>query len=55
MRSISWRLAMPALLMSLLAARISSSAMVSGRLRGLLAEFLRAPTVRLRSARSMRR
>jgi len=55
MRSISWRLAMPALLMSLLAARISSSAMVSGRLRGLLAEFLRAPSVMWRMARSMRR
>ena len=55
MRSISLRLAMPALLMSLLAARISSSAMVSGRLRGLLAAVLRAPSVRLRSDRSMRR
>ena len=55
MRSISLRLATPALLMSLLAARISSSATVSGRLRGLLAELLRAPSVRLRSAKSMRR
>ena len=55
MRSISLRLATPALLMSLLAARISSSATVSGRLRGLLAAVLRAPSVRLRSARSMRR
>ena len=55
MRSISLRLATPALLMSLLAARIISSATVSGRLRGLLAAVLRAPSVRLRSARSMRR
>ena len=55
MRSISLRLAMPALLMSLLAARISSSATVSGRLRGLLAAVLRAPSVRLRRDRSMRR
>ena len=55
MRSISLRLATPALFMSLLAARMSSSAIVSGMLRGLLAAFLRAPSVRLRSARSMRR
>ena len=55
MRSISLRLATPALLMSLFAARISSSAIVSGRLRGLLAAVLRAPSVRLRSDRSMRR
>ena len=55
MRSISLRLATPALLMSLLAARINSSARVSGKLRGLLAAFLRAPSVKLRSARSMRR
>ena len=55
MRSISLRLATPALFMSLLAAKISSSAIVSGRLRGLLAAFLRAPSVRLRRDRSMRR
>ena len=55
MRSISLRLAIPALFMSLLDARISSSAIVSGRLRGLLAAVLRAPSVRLRSDRSMRR
>ncbi len=55
MRSISWRLAMPALLMSLLAANMSSSAMFSATLRALLAEALRAPSVRLRIAMSMRR
>ena len=55
MRSISLRLATPALFMSLLAARMSSSAIVSGRLRGLLAAVLRAPSVRLRIDRSMRR
>lgn len=55
MRSISLRLATPALFMSLFAARMSSSAIVSGRLRGLLAAILRAPSVRLRSAKSMRR
>jgi len=54
MRSISLRLAIPALFMSLLDARISSSAIVSGRLRGLLAAVLRAPSVRLRSDKSMR-
>lgn len=55
MRSISWRLAMAALLMSWFAARISSSAMVSCMLRGLLIEALRAPSVMWRMARSMRR
>ena len=55
MRSISLRLATPALFISLLAARLSSSAIVSGRLRGLFAAILRAPSVRLRSAKSMRR
>ena len=55
MRSISLRLAMPALLISFFAARISSSAIVSGRLRGLFAAVLRAPSVRLRSDKSIRR
>ena len=55
MRSISLRLDTPALLMSLFAARISSSAIVSGMLRGLFAAILRAPSVRLRSAKSIRR
>jgi len=55
MRSISLRLATPALLMSLLAAKISSSAMVSGTLRGLFALAVRAPSVRLRSAKSILR
>ena len=55
MRSISWRLAMAALLMSWFAARISSSAIVSCMLRGLLELAARAPAVRWRMARSMRR
>jgi len=55
MRSISFRLAMPALLMSWFAAKISSSAMFSATLRGLLAEALRAPSVRLRIAMSILR
>ena len=55
MRSISFRLATPALFMSLLAAKISSSAIVSGTLRGLFALALRAPSVRFRSAMSIRR
>jgi len=41
--------------MSWFAAWISSSAMVSCMLRGLLAEALRGPSVRCLSARSMRR
>jgi len=55
MRSISWRLAMAALLMSCFAARISSSASVSWMLRGLLELTVRAPSARWRIARSMRR
>ncbi len=55
MRSISWRLAMAELLMSWLAARISSSASVSCMLRGLLELAARAPSARWRMARSMRR
>jgi len=55
MRSISWRLATAALLMSWLAARISSSAMVSGTVRGVFPLAARAPSVRWRSAKSIRR
>ena len=54
MRSISWRFAMPALLMSWFAARTSSSARVSWIDFGLLIEAARAPSVMCLTARSMR-
>jgi len=54
-RSISFRLATPALLMSLFAASISSSASVSWMLRGLFLDAFLAPSVICRRARSIRR
>lgn len=54
-RSISLRLAMPALLMSLFAAKISSSASVSWMLRGLFMLAALAPSLMWRMARSILR
>ena len=55
MRSISLRLAIATLFMSLFAASTSSSARVSCMLRGLLAEEALAPSVMWRMARSILR
>ena len=54
-RSISLRLAMPALFMSLLAAKTSSFATASCMLRGLFFDAALAPSVMWRIAKSMRR